>query len=271
MNDARAELVVLIPYRDRAENLAMLAPRLHDHLERQGIVHRLVVLEQAGHLTFNKGRLFNAGFDLHRTEDVYFCFHDVDLVPENEACDYSLPARPVHLSKYCSQFGYQPMYASLCGGVMLFNKRDFECIDGYSNEFWGWGGEDDELARRMALRGLQVDHREGRYRSLPHDMSARPYYGHNLIRLDFAHDHSSDGLTSLRYSLVDMFEEPLYTRYLLDVGAPPTTDELLSYYQSLLKTVTSSPSAPSRPAGPSSPRKRNGGNSKRASVRRGWR
>jgi hypothetical protein len=214
---------VIIPYRDRAENLARLVPALHAHLA--AVDHRIAVVEQAGDGVFNKGRLLNAGFDLHRAEQAYFCFHDVDLLPENEACNYSYPTTPTHVSKYCSQFDYAVPYSGIFGGVVLFNRRDFLRVNGYSNEYWGWGCEDDDIARRIAKRGLAIARREGRYASQPHargwNQEATPdAYRRNRARLRSAYPYVRDGLTSLAYTLAGRFDEPGYVRYLVDVGAP---------------------------------------------------
>lgn len=32
---------------------------------------------------------------------------------------------------------------------MAFTKAQFQKVNGYSNEFWGWGGEDNEMHRRV--------------------------------------------------------------------------------------------------------------------------
>jgi predicted glycosyltransferase involved in capsule biosynthesis len=40
-------------------------------------------------------------------------------------------------------------YASLFGGAGAFKKKDFEEVNGFSNKFWGWGGEDDDLYQRL--------------------------------------------------------------------------------------------------------------------------
>ena len=39
-------------------------------------------------------------------------------------------------------------YASIFGGVGSFTREHFERINGFSNMFWGWGGEDDDLYTR---------------------------------------------------------------------------------------------------------------------------
>ena len=41
-------------------------------------------------------------------------------------------------------------YASIFGGAGSFKKEHFEKINGFSNKFWGWGGEDDDLYKRYA-------------------------------------------------------------------------------------------------------------------------
>ena len=40
------------------------------------------------------------------------------------------------------------IYEQLFGGVEMFTKRHFEKVNGFSNSFWGWGAEDDNLYYR---------------------------------------------------------------------------------------------------------------------------
>jgi hypothetical protein len=220
-NAAPTKLVVLVPYRNRARNLERFVPHLHSHLGE--LHHEIVVIEQAGNALFNKGRLFNAGFHLTQEQDAYFCFHDVDLLPEDTSCDYSYSTRPVHVSRYCSQFNYRVPYEWLCGGVMIFDKSVFARINGYSNDYWGWGAEDDDLYFRLTRAGHRVEHRHGRYTSLPHPSAVSPpLFSINKKRLHSAYDYGSDGLSSLRYTVQGVFQEAGYVRYLIDVGVPPS-------------------------------------------------
>lgn len=35
------------------------------------------------------------------------------------------------------------------GGAVAFSADDFRKINGFPNTFWGWGGEDDEMYKRI--------------------------------------------------------------------------------------------------------------------------
>jgi beta-1,4-galactosyltransferase 4 len=78
--------------------------------------------------------------------------HDVDLLPTHPgfAQLYSTPhAGPVPIAKTWSRYEYPNYIGGITGfGVPLFRK-----INGYPNNFWGWGGEDDDLRRRLEAVG----------------------------------------------------------------------------------------------------------------------
>ena len=45
-------------------------------------------------------------------------------------------------------FYFRLPYTELFGGVEAFRKDHFEKINGFSNVYFGWGGEDDDLYAR---------------------------------------------------------------------------------------------------------------------------
>ena len=166
---SKKKLAIVIPYRNRAGNLKTLLKKLKDFPILNP--HDIYVIEQSNDgRSFNKGKLLNAGYLLLKDTYDYFCFHDVDMLPVN--ADYSYPVYPTHIATKASQFNYELPYPEYFGGVVLFNKADFEAINGSSNMYWGWGKEDDEIYVRCQLLNLNPQRREGTFESQPHDRPA---------------------------------------------------------------------------------------------------
>ncbi len=174
--------------------------------------YTLTVVEQRDSGPFNRGKLLNVGFDLHRDSAAYFCFHDVDLLPEGGRCDYSYSPTPTHVAKHLSHFDYRVVHPNLFGGVNLFNRRDFETINGFSNGYPGWGCEDNDLLFRCRQAGLPISRRAGRYQSLWHAPND-PLLTGVRPEADVINDRrfkavlagelatSGDGLSDLRYAV----------------------------------------------------------------------
>jgi predicted peroxiredoxin len=118
--------------------------------------YEIIVVEQEDGHPFNRGKLLNIGFEKGVEYGCdYFVFHDVDMLPEN--VDYSYPDKPLHLATHLQEHDYETTFFDYFGGVTMFTKEDFESINGYSNEYWGWGFEDDDLLVRCLQRGLPID------------------------------------------------------------------------------------------------------------------
>lgn len=94
---ARHRVAIIIPYKNRLDNLNSFLFHMHPFLQRQELEYRIFVVEQYNDGRFNKGVLMNSGFieifnlynyslDLSNDSALYpfdcFVFHDVDLLPE---------------------------------------------------------------------------------------------------------------------------------------------------------------------------------------------
>lgn len=51
---------------------------------------------------------------------------------------------------------YSTAYKGYTGGVVAIRRTQYEDINGFSNDFWGWGGEDDDLNNRLEYMGYEV-------------------------------------------------------------------------------------------------------------------
>ena len=89
-------LAVILPYNEQhIENFT-------DHFkaivqEGADLYYKLVFIKQKSNRPLNKGKLFNIGYMLHKDSFDYFCFHDSDLIPISDECDYSYEKKPISL------------------------------------------------------------------------------------------------------------------------------------------------------------------------------
>ena len=120
------------------------------------IDYEIFIIEQADDKPFNRGKLLNAGYKYALDKGCdYFVFHDVDMLPED--VDYSYSDKPLHLATHLQEHDYETTFFDYFGGVTMFTKDDFKTINGFSNEYWGWGFEDDDLLIRCLDSNLQLD------------------------------------------------------------------------------------------------------------------
>jgi predicted glycosyltransferase involved in capsule biosynthesis len=160
-------LAIIVPYRDRRDHLRIFKRDIEMYMKEKKIPYSLYIIEQEGDSPFNRGKLMNVGFDICKNLCDYICFHDVDMIPVE--ADYSIVNNPTHIAFAVEQFNWRLPYDGYFGGVTLFDKESFIRINGYSNEYWGWGVEDDDLILRCKKEGIETLRRPCSFRSLHHE------------------------------------------------------------------------------------------------------
>ncbi|XP_017142607.1 beta-1,4-galactosyltransferase 7 [Drosophila miranda] len=153
---AAHKMAVLVPFRDRFEELLQFVPHITDFLRRQGVAHHIFLLNQVDRFRFNRASLINVGFQFcHEVYD-YIAMHDVDLLPRNDDLLYEYPSNmgPLHIAGPKLHPKYH--YDNFVGGILLVRREHFQKMNGMSNQYWGWGLEDDEFFVRIRDAGLQV-------------------------------------------------------------------------------------------------------------------
>ena len=154
---ATHKLGIIVPYRDREQQLKRFLSHMKEYIK--DIEYEIFIVEQADDKPFNRGKLLNAGYKYAVDKGCdYFVFHDVDMLPED--VDYSYSDKPLHLATHLQEHDYETTFFDYFGGVTMFTKQDFKTINGFSNEYWGWGFEDDDLLIRCIQAGLDIDKQE---------------------------------------------------------------------------------------------------------------
>jgi predicted glycosyltransferase involved in capsule biosynthesis len=160
----------------------------------------IIIVEQADTKPFNRGALMNVGVH-YAKELTYFDLCDIDMIEEKHF-NYPLPQLPVLLASQASQFNYQMPYPEYFSGHVLMTRKHYELINGYPNTFWGWGGEDDELRRRVMDKIGEYAIVEKRYKSLSHTRKIdEKLRRQNVERLKADIDYT-DGLSSIKFVLL---------------------------------------------------------------------
>lgn len=147
-----------------------------------------------------------------------FIFHDVDLLPEDDRNIYSCPETPRHMSSAVSTLQYKIPYDRIFGGVTGFSREHYELINGFSNLYFGWGGEDDDLRARVINSKLSVARYPldiGRYYMAKHSKDKPNPERFKLLKASKKRA-SSDGISSLKYQVVSFEKKMLYTWILVD-------------------------------------------------------
>ena len=148
------KLGVCVPYRDRELHLNEFIPKLGKYLKNEGIEFCMYFCHQTDDKLFNRGATKNIAAK-HAFEDgcTHIVWHDIDMIPE-EGADYSFPKdNPRHIATKISQMQYGLKYHEYFGGAVVFSKEQVENTNGYSNNYWDWGMEDDDLFWRCHLEG----------------------------------------------------------------------------------------------------------------------
>jgi len=138
---------IIVPYRARSFYLKHFLKGLPKYLEeKQGISsqdYSIIICEQLDHRLFNRGKAINIGalYAFDRGLADYIIAHDVDVIPlENINYRYD---------------GAEEYWFIVAGGTKI-SKNNFITINGYSNDFEGWGYEDGDFIDRMRFYALDT-------------------------------------------------------------------------------------------------------------------
>ena len=168
---SQKKLALIVPYRHREAHLKEFLPHTIEHLKKQNIEFKIVIVEQVDEKPFNKAKLMNIAAKSVADECDYFVFHDVDLLAKK--IDYRYCNFTEKLFTYIEEDGEYKRYGdTIFGGAILVPKEVFFDINGFSNSYWQWGKEDDDFLLRHVLKGhIVLQDMQGELIALPHQPS----------------------------------------------------------------------------------------------------
>lgn len=201
---------IFIPNRGRDNQIKKLLPILNSKFDKTD--YKIKIIEQNDNKQFNLAKLTNIGFDIFRKEEKdlswNYIFQPADCYPIK--ADYNLYKYDIvcHLILH---------YCKISPKLFCYNPIAFIKMNGYSNDYWGWGAEDCELKNRIAEFKLEYDLRTSDFclekdvpeKDVPDDLEISQINNNtNIINLSKVSSRSrkhflSQGLNTLEYELAN--------------------------------------------------------------------
>jgi hypothetical protein len=225
--------LIIIPYRDRNSHLKYFLKHVFPSMKKNLVNIRLVVIEQSKGNLFNKGALINIAYDIYKDKSDSMIIHDIDIYP-NEEC----------VKKYYSQDfnGVVGICVSPCntlGGVIKISNKHFKEVNGFPNNFWGWGVEDKALQNRVEYREIQIQKNFIRPEGKFNEYFIDDHTNHSRIRNNFINYKSkhiihyrwwnrfsqnikeaflkSSGINNLKYQIISKKNIDQYDHYVVEI------------------------------------------------------
>ena len=143
--------LILIPYRNRPEQLDYFknktAPLIHKYLPNTLIV----ICEQPDGKDFNRGKILNVGIKEFYNKSEYTILHDIDIVPKKETLNN------LYKNKSYDVIRIFVAHNSSLGGISkIKNNMLIKKMNGFLNNYWGWGVEDRDLYYRAVFKNATI-------------------------------------------------------------------------------------------------------------------
>jgi hypothetical protein len=149
---------IIVPYRDtpnkeRSVQMKIFLEHYHKFLPNI----KIYIIEQSDFVKkFNRGKLLNIGYKIAKKDKAQvFITHDIDLIsPKEMAPLYNLiPDHPVHIGGLWKE---KYTFSTFFGGIVSYNSKDYETSNGFPNNFFSWGGEDDCQYNRLVINSIPI-------------------------------------------------------------------------------------------------------------------
>lgn len=213
----------VVPYRNLPNCLTTFVDRFPAYIATQEYISSFTILivEQEQGKLFNLAKLVNVGFDYYKNNFPYdknnrLIFHPIDGIPLSGS--YEVPDDSCVM--FCEPDPIKLQHGdNIAGKAHGFQNHILETINGYSNEYWGWGCEDDDMLIRLRVNNIPIfgtyiqyqflmEHRgeQGGRPNLDkpiHDISNWSHNDQVYLTMQQTGDFLSSGLNTLTYTVLE--------------------------------------------------------------------
>lgn len=212
------ENIIIIPYRNRKEHLELFIKDVIPLFEKYLKPFKVVIIEQEVGKLFNRGMLLNIGFNEYKDKSKYFFTHDVDIYP-NEKCIKEIYTK----EEYNNIVGIYTSDCNTLGGIIKFTTNNFEKLNGFPNNFWGWGVEDKALQNRVEYMKIQVNKT-----ILKNDKNRFDYFTIKNDVDDRLMDTLFNDKTHFEYNIFNTLIDSIKINYIMNSGLNNLTYKIIS-------------------------------------------
>ena len=147
-------------YRNDAKNTRLQQKRLFLYWINKLLMgicnYDIITVEQSTGDLFNIGKLKNVGFDYltNKQKNKYdnIIFTDIDIIPDSDLLEYYFKETDSlnSLANFGTRYESRDPNTKFTGALLSATPNFFKELNGYPNNFWGWGDEDVNILLRLS-------------------------------------------------------------------------------------------------------------------------
>ena len=177
--------IILIPERNREHQIDKAIDNIKKQFAKCNSTYTIIFIHQNNKYEFNRGKLINIGVLLAKKYNIkfdYIIMHDIDMWAI-DYYDYSYTYGIVFFNgdilNYDNKNEIKKYFYK--GAINIISLDNYLKINGFSNEFFGWGAEDDNFYFRALKFNLNIYYRIGNFITEinEHGYNANKYFNEN--------------------------------------------------------------------------------------------
>jgi hypothetical protein len=139
----KKDMLIVVPYRNRERDLEKFLIQTPQYFNNQNVSYDILICELEQNCSWNAGMSCNSLIDFIKDKEYDWVYiHHVDITPISGTWKFPNENEAYHnLGDF---------------GSCLMKMKTFLDVGGYSNSFWGWGAEDNDLYDKLRSNNIGV-------------------------------------------------------------------------------------------------------------------